>query len=368
MKQKIALTIKPTMRCNMRCRHCFNGDDLNGGGIVDINEVFSFLTVAAKEYKIVKVTFHGGEPTLAGFDFYKKVFEYEYVLKEKYGTQFDNFFTTNGLLLDDRLSNLLIENNAMINISFDGPYNHILRSNSETVLNNMLMLKRKSARMRAFCTVCNPSYIHLSETYNWFKSQMIDFKILPIEPRGFAKENTSYLMKPYDFVEKLGEVYREWLVDKDCQIRFYTFEEFIHLRPNVQFKDFWFNREIALNPDGRIYPFGRPNDVNYCLGTPSSISSLTECFESGEYLRLKSEIKECWNVFCNNCDSAHICRGVLLCMSYVYGNDTSCLKASCNMSNLIFKKILSINSEVQRDIDNGSLDKYAKHVLNAFCE
>ncbi len=70
MKNEIALTIKPTLACNMKCLHCFNGDVLLKPEIIDIQIVLDLLEKACKDYKVVKVTFHGGEPTLAGIDFY----------------------------------------------------------------------------------------------------------------------------------------------------------------------------------------------------------------------------------------------------------------------------------------------------------
>lgn len=366
MIHEIALTIKPTMRCNMHCKHCFNGDYLNNGGLVDINEVYRFLEVAAKQYKDVKVTFHGGEPTLAGYDFYDSVFSYQHRLTEKYGSIFSNLFTTNGLLLDDKLSDLLIGNNTLINISFDGPFNSILREQTEKVYNTICMLQQKNARMRIFCTVCNPTYINLVDTYKWFRDKKLNFKILPIEPRGFANENKDFLMNPVEFVDKLSETYRMWLKDTSSEIRVYTFEEFSRLRCNTQFKEYWFNREIALNPDGRIYPFGRPNDIHYCLGTPSKIDSLDECFSSDEYLRLRSDIEEYWSEFCGSCESKHICRGVLMCMSYVYGNEKNSLIASCNMSTHIFKAILEINDQVINDFKNGNGYLYNSYVQKQF--
>ena len=36
MVHEIALTIKPTMKCNMKCRHCFNGDSLNGSEMLPV--------------------------------------------------------------------------------------------------------------------------------------------------------------------------------------------------------------------------------------------------------------------------------------------------------------------------------------------
>ena len=366
MVHEIALTIKPTLSCNMRCRHCFNGDDLNASNLIEVESVYKFLEIASKEYKDVKVTFHGGEPSLAGFDFYDKVFSCEHRLHEKYGTEFSNNFTTNGLALDDKIIDLLIANNVLINVSFDGPYNSVLRQNTNKVYDNICKLQERKAKFRLFCTISAESYPHLFEIYKWFNERQLNFKILPIEPRGYACEDKTLIMDPDSFVEELVKVYRYWIKDLNCKVKFYTFEEFAALRRNTQFKLFWFNREIALNPDGKIYPFGRPNDVNFCLGEPSKVSSLEECFNSDEYSRMISILKECRERFCTECESAHICNGVAVCMSYMYVDSEELLKYSCNQSNKIFCNILKVNDEIIRDFENNNIQEYNEVIKKNF--
>ncbi len=366
MIHKIALTIKPTLSCNMRCRHCFNGDDLNTSELINTDTVHNFLEIAAKQYNDVKVTFHGGEPTLAGFEFYKGVFQFQHYLADKYGTVFSNNFTTNGLILDDRMIELLIENNVLINISFDGPFNHVLRQNSDAVYSNICNAQKKGARIRIFCTISSESYADLLQIYNWFNDRNLDFKTLPIEPRGYGAKNKSLIMDPDLFVEELVKVYRHWLRDKDFRVRFYTFEEFSCLRRNTQFKPFWFNREIALNPDGNIYPFGRPNDVQFCLGNPNSVSSLDECFNSPEYIKMLDILNEQRKKFCTECESSQICNGVALCMSYMYVEQEELIQYSCRLSNKIFRNILAVNDEVINDFKAGKGDGYNQTVKKNF--
>lgn len=117
MIHEIALTIKPTMNCNMRCKHCFNGDILNHSEMLGLDKVKNFIEAACRKYRDVKITFHGGEPTLAGVKYYKIVFLFQDVMEKKYGSKFSNNFTTNALILNDEFIELLIANNTLINIS-----------------------------------------------------------------------------------------------------------------------------------------------------------------------------------------------------------------------------------------------------------
>ena len=62
----------------------------------------------------------GGEPTLMGVDFFKKVIE----LQQQYGTpgqQVSNTLQTNGVLLDDNWCRFFHENKFLLGISIDGP-------------------------------------------------------------------------------------------------------------------------------------------------------------------------------------------------------------------------------------------------------
>lgn len=366
MVHEIALTIKPTMNCNMRCKHCFNGEDLNSSEMLDVKKVYDFIESACEEYTDIKITFHGGEPTLAGVDFYKQIFEFQQEMRDCYSVTFFNNFTTNGLLLNDELIDLLISNNALINVSFDGPYNDYLRQHSQLVQEVIEKIKKKGGRVRAFCTISKGSYEHLLNIYKWFNEREIDFKILPIEPRGYAAIDRNLLMDIDSFINVLEEVYLYWLHDNDCKIRFYTFEEFASLRRDYQFKPFWFNREIALNPDGKIYPFGRPNDIQFCLGEVNSNTSIKSCFQTESYHRMLKKLEEIRNLYCSNCTAVGVCNGVCVCMSYMYVQKEELLKYSCNQSMKIFERILKINDVVIDDIKKGNAADYNKIVRGKF--
>ncbi len=354
----IELTIKPTLACNMRCKHCFNGSNLESCKMLDIDTVKRFVKVAASDYKNIKVTFHGGEPTLAGLDFFKEFFEYEQELTIREGVTFNNLFTTNGVLLTEPLINLLKENNTLINVSFDGPYNSILRERSDLVMQNISNLKSKKVRFRIYCIICAKSVEHFDEIYGWFKEKEWDFKVIPIEPHGNARVNSDLLLQPETYINNLILTYKHWLKDKACKIKVYTFQEFAALKRNVQFKDYWFGRKVALNPDGKIYPFGRPNDIHFCLKSPYEISSLKECFLSEAYTRLLTFLKSERNRICLQCNSFHICRGVALNMAYMYGAKKDMIEYSCKLANLTFYNILKVNDEITHDFKNGVNQQY----------
>ena len=134
----------------------------------------------------------------------------------------------------------------------------------------------------------------------------------------------------------------------------------------MQFKQYWFNRKIALNPDGNIYPFGRPNDVNYCIGSPEQVNKIEACFKSPQYLKLRNILKGFYETKCQDCSSLGVCNGVVIFMSYMYEDDEDILSYSCNQSNIIFQSILKVNDMIISDFKNGIIDQYSDYIKAKF--
>lgn len=366
MKNQIDITIKPTMACNMKCKHCFNGEAFSNFEMLDVNMACIFLEKACKEYHTVKVTFHGGEPTLAGIVFYKHFFSKQQEFERVYGTSFRNIIVTNGLRLTEELVDLLNANHVQVCISFDGPYNHILRQNSEKVLEVISMVKSKGGNFKCYCTLSKGSIMHLEETYTWFRDNKIPFKTLPIEKRGFAKTNDDIIMNPSDLVNQFEKVYTKWLTDEKCNISYSTFEEFAKLRRHMPHRKFWFGRKIAMNPDGRLYTFGRPNDVRFCLGTPDQIQSLEECFNSDDYNKFLSFLEEKRTAKCPHCQSYSTCAGVNINIAYLYVDEEELVDYSCMQSNMLFQRILSVNDKIISDFENNNYLHYNGYIKSIF--
>lgn len=364
--KSMALTIKPTNSCNFRCKHCFNGEHLEERGVLPLSTVFQTLELIAKKYNDIKITFHGGEPTLAGIDYYKAIFSYEKFLKEKYNVNFWHIFQTNGYLLNSEFIDLLISEDVLISISFDGPHNEILRSKTQFILDRINEIKEKKGRMRIFCVETAKSIDSLLETYNWFKAKKLNYKILPIQPRGFAENEKEMILEPNNYIDNLIKVYRIWLQDKERTNIMYTFEEFLKLKDEAVFKTKWFDRKLSLNPDGILYPFGRPYDINFNLGKPEEIIDIDECFLTENYLKLKEILNTRIMSECTRCSVFTTCNGTCLCSSFVYGNSEDMLKYSCLLARKTFSSVIKINNEVKKDILENENEEYNEKVKRYF--
>lgn len=120
------LMIKPCgSLCNLDCRYCYYLDKsrLYGGHEPVMSE--ELLERAIRDYlstcETPEVTFnwHGGEPLMAGLDFYRKAV----ALEKKYadGKIVHNTLQTNGTLITPEWADFFTAENFLIGLSIDGP-------------------------------------------------------------------------------------------------------------------------------------------------------------------------------------------------------------------------------------------------------
>jgi len=111
--------------CNLDCKYCFylEKEVLYTDGKwrmqPDVLESYIRQYIEAQPSQHVSFAWQGGEPTLLGVDFFRKVVE----LQKRYanGKTIENAFQTNATLLDDEWAAFLKENDFLVGVSIDGP-------------------------------------------------------------------------------------------------------------------------------------------------------------------------------------------------------------------------------------------------------
>ena len=128
MKRPPAFTtmVKPVgATCNLDCSYCYYRDKAEiysapqNRMTDDVLEEYVRQYLEAVNLPTVTFCWHGGEPLLAGIDFYRKAVE----LQQRYaaGRQIENTLQTNGTLVNDEWCDFFRENNFLVGVSLDGP-------------------------------------------------------------------------------------------------------------------------------------------------------------------------------------------------------------------------------------------------------
>lgn len=120
--------VKVTRDCNLRCKYCYVADKDKYK-----NEVMSFDVFKDLVNRIIKdriknntyreefnFTFHGGEPTIIGYDTLNKYLSYAYNEFKINNLNVNFSIQTNTTLLDEKFLDLFKDYNVAVGISYDG--------------------------------------------------------------------------------------------------------------------------------------------------------------------------------------------------------------------------------------------------------
>ncbi len=175
-------------QCNLNCEYCFYLEKQalfqRGEDYIMSNEVLkAFISkyITLQPTPVTQFAWQGGEPTLLGLDFYKKVVK----LQKQYTGQkeINNSIQTNGTLLNDKWCEFLKENNFLVGLSIDGPqeihdrYRKDKGGNGtfDNVLRGMNLLKKHGVDFNVMATVAKETAYKPLEVYHFFKEQSVEF-------------------------------------------------------------------------------------------------------------------------------------------------------------------------------------------------
>ena len=354
--KRITITVKPTNGCNMRCKHCYHAEEGYNDLIMDVAYAKKMMDVALREYSRVKLVFHGGEPTMWGIDNFKDVLNYQDELIKKHPeVEFSNMIQTNGLLLDDEWIKLLKQYNFTVGISYDGPHNSDLREKSTQIYNAMKKMQAANLPFGVLCVETQKSINHLEETYEWFKKEGFNFRVLALFMSGTAKNNPDLELNIDDYVLNLSKMYKKWLYDKNCNISMRTFEDLLKVSDKlycIQYGGSCIYNRICINPNGDIYPCGRPYTEDFVLGNILTLEKISDAYKTPAYQNIveisKERIKQCKE----SCKFYGVCKGGCVSSAILEGTFDKINNTTCVRAKKLLSSITKINQEIYTKYDN----------------
>jgi len=203
--RRVHVMVKPTgALCNLNCAYCYYlskqellGKPENWRISDEVLETFIRQYFESQNYKEVVFSWQGGEPTLLGLDFFRKVVE----LEKKYcptHVRCENDLQTNGTLLDDTWCEFLHEENFLVGLSIDGPKNlhDAYRKNKsgqgsfDRVVRTAKLLRKHKVNFATLSCVNRVTAQHPLEVYRFLRDQVGSkrMQFIPIvEPKNFRE-------------------------------------------------------------------------------------------------------------------------------------------------------------------------------------
>jgi len=312
--RRLHVMVKPTGPvCNLNCTYCyylskeFMLTTGNRWRISDeVLEAFIRQYFQGQNYKEVVFSWQGGEPTLLGLDFFRRVVE----LQKRYcppHVRCENDLQTNGTLLDEAWCKFLAEHNFLVGLSLDGPQelhdqyrkNKLGEGSFERVFRGARLLRKHRVHFATLTCVNRLTAQHPLQVYRFLRDEVgaRRMQFIPIvEPLGFWYKPPPFLdrqsmpldgspqarpghpesvvedwcVDPEDWGEFLCRIFDEWLKKDPGRLYVNYFEAAVetwmgHLSPLCTQAPLC-GKGLALEHDGAVYACDHYVYPQYCLG------------------------------------------------------------------------------------------------------
>lgn len=114
------IVFKVTHACNLACRYCYAWGKKSKIALPSILKA-TIKSAVHLDADTVHFIWHGGEPLLAGVDFFSEACILQQQIAEGSGKRFINSLQTNGILIQSDFIDLFKHNEFNVGVSLDGP-------------------------------------------------------------------------------------------------------------------------------------------------------------------------------------------------------------------------------------------------------
>lgn len=319
--------IKPASSlCNLSCEYCFYRDvsqhrEHLGFGIMEKStaELLVEKTLDFAQGESVAFAFQGGEPTMAGLDYFEAFVE---IVKKNNKKNSPVFYSiqTNGTLIDDRWASFFTENDFLVGLSLDGDYigNKFRKKPSGTnsyyqIIDAAQCFERNNTQFNILTVLTGYCAENGERIYKYFRSK--GFKYLQFIPclRPFDSDEDSELYmtdEQYsDFLIKVFNLYvKDYVRGNYISVR--QFDNWVRLylgqRPEQCGVSGFCSHQFVCESNGNIYPCDFYCTDEYLLGNieRDSFFDMAASKTAEDFIKESLKIPE----RCRKCNVFAMCR------------------------------------------------------------
>jgi len=321
-----SVLVKPVSAdCNLDCKYCFYSSksvlypETRRHRMSD--RVLRELTAQLMALSPERASFcwQGGEPTLAGLDFYRKAVKYQSLFGIPEQTV-GNSLQTNGTLIDEEWARFLARYNFLVGVSLDGPqelHDHYRKDQAgkgsyNSVLKSVNCLRQYKVDFNILVLLNNRNIENPRELYHFLLKQ--DFRFLQFIPcieRDLEKGGPAeYSITPEQYGQFLCTVFDEWTREEIPQVYIRDFDDILIAYVTGESPSCIYSREcgryLVVEYNGDVYPCDFYVDPRWLLGnlTEQPLEEMIVGEKLAEFRSRKAEMahecRDCsWLRYCN---------------------------------------------------------------------
>lgn len=314
----LTVTLEPIKSCNINCRYCYCNNDL--GTTMECAELDFILQslheyVSATGFQEIHLIWHGGEPLLAGFDFYRHAFEQVASLFSQ--CTVCHFMQTNGLLINNDMISLFEYYQVDVGISLDGPAD--LHDNMRigfdgrgTHAEVMAIVEKLIPRNLALGFNMVISQFCLGEEsriYNFFRDLGYGFRVNPILVSPFREQTQQYLLPHLGYGQILCGLFDAWTHTTGRRVPVSPISAYLKAMltgrtTECQHSANCVGENLGVKPGGNVFLCTRFEE--YALGNlnNSPLTDIVQGYRARQVAQRQTTIE-----VCQSCKYQPICRG-----------------------------------------------------------
>ena len=324
--------IKPASSlCNLRCRYCFYCDiaenrSVSNLGLMQPETVQALVQKTFLELEpggSVHFAFQGGEPTLAGLEFYRDFLAQVAAHNTKHVTVTYSI-QTNGVLLDEAWAVFLKKHDFLVGLSLDGTrdLHDLYRVDAaregtwNRVCGSFRLLQQQGVRTNILCVVTAQCAKHPEKVYNQLKKLGGRyFQFIPcLDPLTDSDKRPTFSLTAENYEKFLCRIfdlwYRDWAQQDYCSVR--LFEDYVNILLGTPqgitcSACGLCGGYLVVEGDGSVYPCDFFTLDRWKVGNIQQ-NTLPELFSSDRYRKFL-ELGRHRPAECASCPWGQLCRG-----------------------------------------------------------
>jgi uncharacterized protein len=319
----MSVIIRTTEKCNFGCKYCYvkpSSDDR----LFPLHLFEKLVEGLAEEgYGRVLLYWHGGEPLLAGLDYYRTAVQIEKGVVEKYdNVTIENKIQTNGSLVTQEWVDFFGENEFGVGLSLDGEQtmndrNRVYRNGQSTfsdVMRGLALMQEAGFKTNILSVLTRNHIDRLDSHYAFVKD--LKLKTFKVNPCVVNKcENSELQVHPQEWGQAMMHLFDLWFFDENPphnrEFEFLIQSLFMGWHMFCTNNKTCFKNFMSVVPSGEMFPCAKLIDDSGRFGLGNIASGISSVMHNHKKLSRNYD-----GLGCDKCKWERLCYGG--CTGYAY--------------------------------------------------